>query len=57
MGLTDGHEHLLTCAVALKIKENKAGYTAQDAPSTRLKNNYGRKDGRTDRQTQPLVEM
>ena len=41
------------------IKPNKAGYTAQDAPSTRLKitrdrrtygRTYGRTDGRTDGQ-------
>ena len=32
--------------------ENKAGYTAQDAPSTH-ENNWGRTDGRT----RPLIEM
>ena len=33
-------------------KPNKAGYTAQDAPSTRLKiTGDGRTDGRTDRRT------
>ena len=30
-----------------KLK-NKAGYTAQDAPSTRLKKNWRRTDGPTD---------
>ena len=36
----------------MKKEENKAGYTAQDAPSTRLKitrdgRTYGRTDGHT----------
>ena len=33
---------------------NKAGYTAQDAPSTRKKITG---DGRTDGRTQPRIEM
>ena len=33
---------------------NKAGYTAQDAPSTLLKIT---RDGRTDGRTRPLIEM
>ena len=41
---------------------NKAGYTAQDAPSTSLKitgdgRTDGRTDGPTDERTQPLIEM
>ena len=39
-------------------KKNKAGYTAQDAPSTRLKiTGDGRTDGPTDGRTHPLIEM
>ena len=43
--------------------ENKAGYTAQDAPSMRtfhLRKKHGTKgptDGPTDGRTQPLIEM
>ena len=41
-----------------KGEENKAGYTAQDAPSTGLKiTGDGPTDGRTDRWTHPLIEM
>ena len=49
-----------------KKESNKAGYTAQDAPSTCLKitrdgRTYGRTDrrtdGRTDGRTHPLIEM
>ena len=43
-------------------ESNKAGYTAQDAPSTRLEitrdlRTYGRTDGPTDGRTHPLIEM
>ena len=44
--------------IARKKKRNKAGYTAQDAPSTRLKiTGDGPTDGPTDGRTQPLIEM
>ena len=61
---------LLTSKVNLcgvcAFENNKAGYTAQDAPSTRLKitrdgrtygRTYGPTDGRTDGRTHPHIEM
>ena len=45
-----------------KFSKNKAGYTAQDARSTRPKitrdgRTYGPTDERTDERTRPLIEM
>ena len=53
----------LECTIDYFImRKNKAGYTAQDAPSTRLKitrdiHTDRRTDRRTDGRTQPLIEM
>jgi len=42
----------------LQCEENKAGYTAQDAPSTRLKiTGDGPTDRRTDGRTHPFIKM
>ena len=52
-----------TCGTtSLDDEPNKAGYTAQDAPSTHLKitlegRTYGPTDRRTDGRTHPLIEM
>ena len=47
-------EWILLSLLPIENKMNKAEYTAQDAPSTRLKITG---DGRTDGRTQPLIAM
>ena len=60
MAINDGHQPVRKSgnqqsAIRIHLEENKAGYAAQDAPSTRLRE--GVPDLRTDGRTHPLIEM